>query len=110
VVDEPFLTTDQAAAALGVTSQTIRNWIRGGVLPAQKLGHVFRIRREDFAAFAGTLADSVLGPGGALARDAAAKGGAEVWEPGSVMLPRRRVRREQSVWDEAALALPRRRS
>lgn len=96
---EAFLTSEQVAEALSVTPQTIRNWIRKGVLPAEKYGHVFRIRSEDFAAFAGRRADSV-----------SSADQADVWAPGSAMLPRRRARRPHSVWDEASAGLARRRS
>ncbi len=106
MVDEPFLTSDEVAVALSVTPQTIRNWIRKGVLPAEKLGHVFRIRREDFAAFAGHAGSA---SGGAEAAGPV-KQSANVWAPGTVVLPRRRARRAHSVWDEASVVLPRKRS
>ncbi len=96
---EAFLTSEQVAEALSVTPQTIRNWIRKGVLPAEKYGHVFRIRSEDFAAFAGRQADDI---------SPAAQ--ADVWAPESAMLPRRRARHPHSVWDEASAGLPSRRS
>jgi len=44
---EPFLTVPQVAASLQVTSQTIRNWIDQGTLPAHRVGRAFRVRRED---------------------------------------------------------------
>lgn len=53
-----FLTSEQVAEALSVTPQTVRNWIRKDVLAGEKYGHVFRIRNEDFAAFAGIQAGS----------------------------------------------------
>jgi excisionase family DNA binding protein len=99
MTDDAFLTSEQVADALSVTPQTIRNWIRKGALPAERYGHVFRIRREDFAAFAGQQADHAL-----PVRQA------DVWAPEGVMLPRRRARRQHSVWDEASAVLPRRRS
>ncbi len=96
---EAFLTSEQVAEALSVTPQTIRNWIRKGVLPAEKYGHVFRIRSEDFAAFAGRQVDSI-----------SPADQADVWAPEGAMLPRRRARRPHSVWDEVSAGLPRRRS
>jgi len=95
---EAFLTSEQVADALSVTPQTIRNWIKKGALPAERYGHVFRIRSEDFAAFAGQRVD-----GASPARRG------DVWAPESVTLPRRRARRPHSVWDEASALLPRRR-
>ena len=55
VDDESFLTSEQVAEAFRVTPQTIRNWIKRGVLPAEKYGHVFRIgpiRRSGLSASA----------------------------------------------------------
>jgi excisionase family DNA binding protein len=96
---EDYITSEQVAQALKVTPQTIRNWIRKGALPAEKYGHVFRIRREDFEAFAGTRVDG-----------ATAQTGGDVWSAQNAVLPRRRARSPHSVWDEAGAALPRRRS
>jgi excisionase family DNA binding protein len=44
-----YLTTEEAAAALGVHVQTLRGYIRSGKLPAQRLAgeRAIRIRRED---------------------------------------------------------------
>jgi len=93
--DEPFLTSEQMADALSVTPQTIRNWIRQGTLPAEKYGHVFRVRREDFEAFVGTR-----GAGGSARPEVRAS----VWAPESAVLPRRRARSRRSVWDAAGAA------
>ncbi len=95
---EAYVTSEQVAQALKVTPQTIRNWIRKGVLPAERYGHVFRIRREDFEAFAGTRLDG-----------ASVKARGDVWSAQSAVLPRRRAKRPHSVWDDASAALPRRR-
>ncbi len=89
---EDYVTSEQVAQALKVTPQTIRNWIRKGALPAERYGHVFRIRREDFEAFAGTRLDGT-----------AAQTGGDVWSAQSAVLPRRRARRQHSVWDEAEI-------
>jgi excisionase family DNA binding protein len=97
--DDAYLTPEQVAQALNVTPQTIRNWIRRGLLPAERYGHVFRIHREDFEAFAGARPDG-----------APAQAPGDVWSAQSAVLPRRRPRRPHSVWDEEGVALPRRRS
>lgn len=47
---EQFLTVEQIAEELQVTSQTIRNWIKAGALRALRVGHVYRIRREELEA------------------------------------------------------------
>jgi excisionase family DNA binding protein len=104
VVDGRFLTSEDVAAALSVTPQTIRNWIKKGALPAERYGHVFRIRREDFEAFAGT--QSTAGNEKERARESAG----DVWSPQAAALPRRRERHAQSVWDGESQILPRRRA
>lgn len=103
MVDAGFLTSEDVAAALSVTPQTIRNWIKKGVLPAERYGHVFRIRREDFEAFAGKQSTPRDG------KDQAASAG-DVWSPQGAALPRRRERHAQSVWDGESQILPRRRA
>jgi excisionase family DNA binding protein len=100
MVDEPFLTSEQVAEALSVTPQTIRNWIRRGTLPAEKYGHVFRVRREDFEAFVGARSASESARPGE---------GTSVWAPETAVLPRWRARSRRSVWDAAGAApVPRR--
>ncbi len=48
-----FLTTDEAAEALGLSPRTLRNWrTRGGGPVATKLGAAVRYRRRDLEAFA----------------------------------------------------------
>ena len=42
-----LLTVPQVAEEFQVTTQTIRNWIDGGALPAAKIGRAFRVKRED---------------------------------------------------------------
>lgn len=42
-----FLTTQQAAAALGVTDSRVRQLILEGKLPAQKFGRSHMIKRSD---------------------------------------------------------------
>lgn len=97
--DEDYLTSEQVAQALRVTPQTIRNWIKRGDIPAERYGHVFRIRRVDFEAFAGAQLDGA--PMG--------KARGDVWARDGGVLPRRRTKRTQSVWDGADVALPRKR-
>ena len=99
MLDEDYLTSEQIAQALRVTPQTIRNWIKRGDLPAERYGHVFRVRKKDFEAFAGARPDS--------ARTAEARG--DVWSRDGGVPPRRRRRRTQSVWDAADATLPRKR-
>jgi excisionase family DNA binding protein len=47
--DQPILSVAQAAAALRVTDRQVLNLIKGGLLPAERLGRAFMIRREDLA-------------------------------------------------------------
>ncbi len=45
-----LLTVKDAAARLKVNPQTVRRWIRGGLLPATKVGkRQWRVRAEDVA-------------------------------------------------------------
>lgn len=44
---ESLLTTEEAAARLGVTSARVRAMILAGRLPAQKFGHVHMIQEAD---------------------------------------------------------------
>jgi len=47
--NDDVLTVLETAAALGCSPQTVRNLIRRGVLPAYRVGRVFRVRRADLA-------------------------------------------------------------
>lgn len=46
-VGEPFLSVPEVAARLHVTSQTVRNWIDHGTLPAIRVGRAFRLNPRD---------------------------------------------------------------
>jgi excisionase family DNA binding protein len=93
MIDDQLLTVDQVAEELHLHPQTIRNWIRNGKLRAVKLGHVFRVKREDMEEMieSHTGETSSLG----LYRDP--------WAPETLDPPyRRRGRpRGDSVWDGA---------
>ena len=45
--DETFLTVDEVAGQLRVSTQTVRRWIKHGELPGYRVGRRFRIRRAD---------------------------------------------------------------
>jgi excisionase family DNA binding protein len=47
---QEFLSVEEIAAEFKVHPQTVRNWIKGGVLPAIQTGRAFRVKREDFDA------------------------------------------------------------
>jgi len=78
--DEQLLAVPKVAAELGVTAQTIRNWIDHGVLPAARFGHVYRVRREDVEA----LRERASADSSSLATRR------DVWTPATSSLPRRR--------------------
>ena len=62
---DELLTTAMVAAELLVNVQTVRAWIRDGVLPARRVGlHQYRIRRSDLRKFvdAGAQAVKVASP------------------------------------------------
>jgi excisionase family DNA binding protein len=51
-----LLTVSEAAAALHVSTPTVRRWIGSGKLPAVKLGpRIVRLRRHDVAALSGQV-------------------------------------------------------
>jgi excisionase family DNA binding protein len=88
---ERLLTVEQIADEFQVTSQTIRNWIKGGALPAVRVGHVYRVRRDDLEEMI-TRQQGETSPLGSH-RDP--------WAPQSLGLPykRRGAERPPSVWD-----------
>jgi excisionase family DNA binding protein len=92
-----LLTVPQVAEQLQVTSQTIRNWIEQGVLPAVRVGRAFRVRREDLDALlerASAESDSL-----ATRRD--------VWTPTATSLPRGHDQGTPvSVWEGVGTELP----
>lgn len=51
VLTQDFVTTGEAAARLGVTPNRIRQLIRGGQMPAQKVGRDWMILEEDLESF-----------------------------------------------------------
>jgi excisionase family DNA binding protein len=53
-----LLTVSQAAEAVNATSQTIRNWIKGGRLEAVRIGNRFLIPRTEIDRLRGSLAVS----------------------------------------------------
>src|SRR5436305_9607709 len=90
-----LLTVTQVAEQFQVTTQTIRNWIDGGALPAAKIGRAFRVRRGDVdELFARARADS--------ASLATRRG---LWAPAELGLPHRRSvgARPASVWEIGAM-------
>ncbi len=53
--DQELLTVDQAAAYLQLHRVTIYKYIRSGLLPAARLGKLYRIYRRDVEALLETL-------------------------------------------------------
>ena len=98
--DQQLLTVEQVAAEFQLTSQTIRNWIKSGALSAVKIGHVYRVRREDVDAMM-RRHEGETAPLGTH-RD--------LWAPETLGMPYRRHEhsRQPSIWDGTARAvLPR---
>jgi excisionase family DNA binding protein len=98
VTDEQLLTVEQIAVEFQLTSQTIRNWIKSGALPAIKVGHVYRVRREDLDAMMRRHQGETAPLG--IHRD--------LWAPETLGLPYRRAvdRRQSSIWDGAGDLTP----
>lgn len=46
-----WLSTQEAARRLGITTRTLYRFVDEGSLPAYKMGRVFRLKREDVDAF-----------------------------------------------------------
>ncbi|MGH2863721.1 MAG: helix-turn-helix domain-containing protein [Solirubrobacteraceae bacterium] len=98
-----LLTVTQVAEEFQVTTQTIRNWIEGGALPAAKIGRAYRVKREDV--------DSLLARAQADSASLATR--RDLWAPETLGMPHRRRDGElpASLWqDTGAAALPVKRS
>ncbi len=89
----PLLTVPQVAAELQVTSQTIRNWIDHGTLPAVRIGRGFRVRRADV--------DELLRRASADSTSLANR--RDVWQRTTTTLPaRRNPDATRTWWDHGA--------
>ena len=88
MTDQQLLTVGQVAQEFQLTSQTIRNWIHSGALSAVKIGHVYRLRRED-------LMRRYQGETAPLGSHR------DLWTPETLGMPYRRHedRRQPSIWD-----------
>jgi excisionase family DNA binding protein len=95
---QPLLTVTQVAEEFQVTTQTIRNWIDGGALPAAKIGRAFRVKREDV--------DELLARARADSASLATR--RDLWAPDRLGLPHRRGEGERptSVWEVDQSAMP----
>ncbi len=91
MTDQQLLTVEQVAQEFQLTSQTIRNWIKSGALSAVKIGHVYRVRREDV--------DEMM----RRHRGETAPLGThrDIWAPETLGMPYRRheTARQPSIWD-----------
>jgi len=88
---QEILTVDQIAEELQLTAQTIRNWIKSGLLPAMKVRHVYRVKREDLDA----MLSREQGSSGPLGTHR------DPWAPETLGLPfrPRDSERPPSVWE-----------
>ncbi len=101
MTDSKLLTVEQVASEFQLTSQTIRNWIKAGTLPAVRIGHVYRLKREHV--------DALLDRANADSDSSSTQ--RDVWDASVRRLPRRSVdSQRRSVWEQAgdSAALPRR--
>jgi excisionase family DNA binding protein len=55
LVDHEILTVEQAAEYLQVHKMTVYRYIREGMLPAAKLGKMYRLFRRDVEAFVAAM-------------------------------------------------------
>ena len=52
IEQDDLLTTEAVSEELQVTVQTVRRWIRDGVLPGRRIGlHQWRVKRSDLRSF-----------------------------------------------------------
>ena len=58
--DSLWLSTGEAAEALGVTPRTLYRLVDGGTLPAYRIGRLIRVRSDDLASY---LRDCRIAPG-----------------------------------------------
>jgi excisionase family DNA binding protein len=92
MTESKLLTVEQVAVEFQLTSQTIRNWIKAGTLPAVRIGHVYRLKREHV--------DALLDRANADSESSATQ--RDVWSGSMRRLPRRSEASElRSVWDSA---------
>lgn len=92
------LSVEEIAAEWGVTTQTVRNWIKAGELPARRIGRGYRIQRAD-------LDELVARREGELSSFGVNR---DPWEPrtlGSPYRARSKPSRAPSVWDGAGPAI-----
>ena len=99
MTDQQLLTVEQVASEFQLTSQTIRNWIKSGALSAVKVGHVYRVKREDVD----TMMDRHQGETAPLGTHR------DLWAPETLGTPYRRheTDRQPSVWDGTGNPIPR---
>jgi excisionase family DNA binding protein len=97
MTDQHLLTVEQVASEFQLTSQTIRNWIKSGALQAVKIGHVYRVRREDVDAMI-RRHEGETAPLGTH-RD--------LWAPETLGMPyrRREDSRQPSIWDGTSTSI-----
>jgi excisionase family DNA binding protein len=98
MTDRQLLTVDQVADEFRLSSQTIRNWIHAGALTAVKVGHVYRVRREDIDAMISRHQGETAPLGNHR----------DLWAPETLGLPYRRgeKRRQPSIWDGTSSIVP----
>lgn len=46
-LSEPWVNLEDVATHLSVSKDTIRNWIRGGLLPAYKVGKMYKFKLSE---------------------------------------------------------------
>ena len=69
----PYLSTEEAAALVGVRVETIRRWISSGQLPGHRAGRLTRVRRDQLEDFLTKKPAHGLDVGGIVARILAKK-------------------------------------
>jgi excisionase family DNA binding protein len=97
MTDQQLLTVEQVAREFQLTSQTIRNWIKSGALSAVRIGHVYRVRREDVDEMMRRHAGET----------APLDTNRDLWEPETLGMPYRshNATRQPSIWDDSSSSI-----
>ena len=51
VAEPMYITTSEIASELDVAPSTVTRWLTSGMLPGQKFGRAWRVKREDYEKF-----------------------------------------------------------
>jgi excisionase family DNA binding protein len=91
--NQDLLTVEEVANEFRHTPQTIRNWIKSGLLPAIRISHVYRVRRSDVDVLRAKrqgIDDPPSGGSGHRPESTSPAGARDPWAPETLALPVKR--------------------